>query len=168
MPEKYVVISIYNVLDLVMNLKKCSKCGKEKILKEFYFRKSGNRSGHPYEKCKECMKRRGRNYYHVNRNRQLKLAISRRGKYRVLMHTYLSEVKNRPCMDCDKRYPSYVMDFDHREGEIKTNEIARMIVGGWSKNKIETEIKKCDLVCANCHKIRTFERNHAGISKFVF
>ena len=149
-----------------MNLKICSKCGRTKSLNFFYLRKSGPRSGKYYEKCKECMKIRGRNYYHLNRERQLKLAILRSNKSKNKMRRYLVEIKDRPCADCGKKYPSYVMDFDHKTDEIKEHEIARMINGGWSKEKINNEIKKCEIVCANCHRIRTHSRN-AGLAKVV-
>jgi len=145
-----------------MNLKICSKCKISKSFPEFYLRKTGKRAGEYYEKCKECMKARGRSYYHVNRERQLSLALKRREKYRQLMRELLVEAKNKPCMDCIKSYPHYVMDFDHRNGEQKIREVARMIIGGWSKTKVLEEIEKCDLVCSNCHRIRT-HRKPAGI-----
>lgn len=141
-----------------MNLKICSKCGKEKPLTEFYFRKKGPRKNKYYEKCKECMKERGKNYYHNNHERQLKLALVRRSKYRKDLRDFLDLIKNKPCMDCKKVYPPYVMDFDHRDGEEKEKEVARMVAGGWSKDNIVKEIKKCDLVCANCHRLRTYNR----------
>jgi hypothetical protein len=141
-----------------MNLKICSKCNKRKLLKSFYFRKKGLRRGKYYEKCKDCMKTRGRLYYHLNQKRQLKLAILRRNKAKNKMRAYLAKIKDRPCADCGKRYPTYVMDFDHRDGTKKEHDIATMIVGGWAKEKIEEEIKKCDIVCSNCHRIRTYSK----------
>ena len=114
------------------------------------------RSGEYYEKCKDCMKLRGRNYYHSNHKRQLGLALIRRAKYRKAMKTFLIKIKSKPCSDCGKIYPYFVMDFDHRKDQLKEKEIAHMVAGGWSKKKIEDEIKKCDLVCANCHRIRTY------------
>ncbi len=140
-----------------MHLKKCSKCDKNKSLSEFYFRKKGPRKGKYYEKCKECMKIRGRKYYYLNHDHQLKLALIRRAKYRDALKKIIIQIKNKPCLDCGKIYPYFVMDFDHRDSKNKEKEIARMITGGWSKNKIEREIKKCDLVCANCHRIRTYK-----------
>lgn len=63
---------------------------------------------------------------------------------------------NKPCTDCDVRYPYYVMDFDH----IGTDKVA-----GISRLKhisnmeaLAVEIAKCELVCANCHRQRTHER----------
>ena len=71
----------------------------------------------------------------------------------------LLEIQNikeaSPCTDCGQHYPYYVMDFDHREN--KSFGLARAIMyTGWQK--ILKEIKKCDLVCANCHRKRTHKR----------
>jgi len=69
----------------------------------------------------------------------------------------VQEYKNKPCSDCGIRYPYYVMDFDHVRGKKKFNiSIApnKMI----SHAIILEEIAKCDVVCANCHRIRTFTK----------
>lgn len=129
-------------------------------------RKKGPRAGHLYEKCKDCMKLRGRFYYHLNREKQLKLAVLRRNKYKSFMRAYINKIKNVPCMDCGKKYPPYVMDFDHRNRKNKYIDVGRMIGGGWSKDKVDKEILKCDIVCSNCHRIRTYSIN-AGIAKVV-
>jgi predicted HNH restriction endonuclease len=49
------------------------------------------------------------------------------------------------------------MDFDHRPGETKAFEISQML-GKVSMETLEAEIAKCDIVCANCHRIRTHRR----------
>lgn len=79
------------------------------------------------------------------------------------MARYLEDLKtSKPCMDCGLRYPHYVMDFDHREDEIKLNNVSTLIfVIGASRKTIDAEIAKCDLVCANCHRIRTHDRRAA-------
>lgn len=69
--------------------------------------------------------------------------------------------KMKPCMDCEIVYPPYVMDFDHRPGEVKIADINRLVrQSNWKT--IEEEILKCDLVCANCHRIRTYNRSKSG------
>lgn len=47
------------------------------------------------------------------------------------------------------------MDYDHVRGE-KIKDISDMWAG--DKDLILAEIAKCDLVCANCHRIRTHLR----------
>ncbi len=69
----------------------------------------------------------------------------------------LWKVKDVPCMDCEIKYPPYVMDFDHRDGEIKIAGVGRLASNAGIE-KILAEIKKCDIVCANCHRIRTHKR----------
>ncbi len=70
------------------------------------------------------------------------------------------KLKDIPCMDCGNRYPSVCMDFDHRPGESKRGLVSKMIF-----RKMFTEIMKCDVVCANCHRIRTAERTNPGNGK---
>jgi hypothetical protein len=68
----------------------------------------------------------------------------------------IHRLKEVPCADCGKEFPYYVMDFDHREGEIKLFSIGNRTT--LSGDKLMAEIAKCDIVCANCHRIRTHER----------
>jgi hypothetical protein len=51
------------------------------------------------------------------------------------------------------------MDFDHVRGEKKFG-IAICINRAWKL--LEAEITKCDVVCANCHRIRTRQRKAAS------
>lgn len=69
----------------------------------------------------------------------------------------INSYKTAPCYDCGLTFPPECMQFDHRPGEIKLGNVSSMIR---SKNAITIaeEIKKCDLVCANCHAIRTARR----------
>jgi hypothetical protein len=67
---------------------------------------------------------------------------------------WLRKQKEVPCADCDVSYPYYVMDFDHRVGVTKVgtvNDILRQ--NAWAR--LREEIAKCDVVCSNCHRIRT-------------
>ena len=63
---------------------------------------------------------------------------------------------SRACADCRKKYPHFVMDFDHARGEKKFNISSG--VHKCSMEELQIEIAKCDLVCANCHRIRTHMR----------
>lgn len=62
-----------------------------------------------------------------------------------------------PCADCGVSYPSYVMEFDHT-GTDKFLNVSDMVGYGWKR--IADEIAKCDLVCSNCHKVRTHIRRN--------
>jgi hypothetical protein len=52
------------------------------------------------------------------------------------------------------------MQWDHKPGFDKLGDLADF--WGHSRQEILDEIAKCDLVCTNCHIIRTFARNGWG------
>lgn len=143
-------------------MKLCSKCKRNLELSCFYQRKKGLRAGQFYEKCKECMKVRGRKYYHDNRKRQLSLALIRRHRAYLEKRKFINKIKNKPCVDCGIKYPYYVMDLDHKTGKGKVKEVGYMTSRNWSLEKIKKEVEKCEVVCANCHRIRTFEKYKLG------
>lgn len=76
--------------------------------------------------------------------------------FRDRRRTILREAKARPCADCGRSYPHYVMDFDHVRGDKSIN-VADVIYKNWSEKRLTEEIAKCDVVCANCHRIRTHQ-----------
>jgi len=101
------------------------------------------------DKARACQRR----YY--ERNRELYYNKNKRKK--ELLRAIAQERKAQPCADCGGMFPYYVMDFDHREGEVKSAHVSRL-VGQMNLQRLLDEIEKCDVVCANCHRIRTFVR----------
>jgi hypothetical protein len=79
--------------------------------------------------------------------------IERTASRRREIRDMLRKRKDVPCTDCGQRYPHYVMDFDH-VGE-KTINPAQIASRGWGNERIEAELARCEVVCANCHRIRT-------------
>lgn len=65
-------------------------------------------------------------------------------------------LKDRPCMDCGQCYPPFVMAFDHRDPAEKLFGISTAVSRYVSMELILIEIEKCDVVCANCHAVRTW------------
>ena len=65
--------------------------------------------------------------------------------------------RGKPCVDCNEVYPHYVMDFDHVRGE-KLKNLSKLVNSTYTWRLVESEIEKCDLVCSNCHRIRTWNR----------
>lgn len=76
---------------------------------------------------------------------------------------WLAKQKDAPCLDCGGKFPAFVMDFDHRYGVKKLFKIAAARMR--KKSVVEAEIAKCDLVCSNCHRIRTHERKVHEMNK---
>ncbi len=73
----------------------------------------------------------------------------------------LDELRDRPCADCGGRFPPCAMDFDHRDPGSKRSGVTRLI-GRAGTERLLDEVAKCDIVCANCHRLRTFERRVAA------
>ena len=87
---------------------------------------------------------------------------SRRRREQTAMMQKLREV---PCVDCKQRFPFFAMDFDHRHSAQKSFEVTRML-GRLATERLLEEVAKCDIVCANCHRDRTYRRRaaHAGVA----
>ena len=69
---------------------------------------------------------------------------------------FIRSFKQYPCSDCGVQYQFGVMEFDHCRGKKSFNLSSP---GRRSKIVILEELKKCDLVCANCHRMRTMKRS---------
>jgi hypothetical protein len=63
----------------------------------------------------------------------------------------------KTCTDCGGTFPPEVMQWDHLPGTIKLGEISDKM-RQCSPKLIFEELAKCELVCANCHAIRTYRR----------
>lgn len=86
-----------------------------------------------------------------------KYYLDRNQRKAELIKDEIRKIKeSTPCADCKNKYPFYVMDFDHREDENKEYCVSQMM--GIGRSKILAEIAKCDIVCANCHRSRTYKR----------
>lgn len=94
-----------------------------------------------------------RDWYLRNRDKVLENQKAVNKSLREAKRSYIREIKDStPCADCGVSYPYYVMDFDHLRD--KSMNIAEM----WqscSWKAIKEEIAKCEIVCSNCHRIRT-------------
>lgn len=61
--------------------------------------------------------------------------------------------KGNKCLDCGNIFPDCCLDFDHRDPHLKAFAISRKM--GLPLSELKIEVDKCDLVCKNCHAIRT-------------
>ena len=130
--------------------KVCTKCDIDKPINEYNWKKRGvlRRS-----ECKACWSKYIRGHYHDNIEYYRKKAIrhmkNRRATARKWRLNYLIE---HSCVDCgDDRIPC--LDFDHVRGE-KVKSISSMVSNGALVRKIVNEVQKCEVRCANCHRIR--------------
>jgi hypothetical protein len=62
------------------------------------------------------------------------------------------------CHDCKVKYPHYILEFDHRDGKLKIDNVNR-VLKRFGRDAAWEEARKCDVVCSNCHKRRSYERD---------
>ncbi len=100
-------------------------------------------------------KEQHRAYYHArtkeSKDRKVRLQRERRRRITLQIREYRASLG---CMDCGENNP-LVLDFDHRDRGDKSFEVSDGVRRGCSFETIMKEIEKCDVVCANCHRIRT-------------
>lgn len=118
-------------------MRRCLDCGLESDDLERFTRDNNAKYGRQ-NVCKPCSNKR---------------TVAKRGKVKAIIDAF----KDRPCTDCGVRYPAHVMDLDHT-GE-KTGDVSVLRVSRGMETVL-TELEKCEVVCANCHRQRTFERGY--------
>lgn len=64
------------------------------------------------------------------------------------------------CVDCGYAKHWSALDFDHLPGFKKLFNVGVNVNRKWCE--VEREITKCEVVCSNCHRIRTYERSHSN------
>ena len=96
---------------------------------------------------------------HYKRNKDKYKAKSRKRnkEQRKRNKDYVAFVKSlSSCVDCGEDNP-VVLEYDHVRGEKRAN-ISDMARQSYSIKTIQIEIDKCEIRCANCHRIVTYER----------
>jgi hypothetical protein len=83
-------------------------------------------------------------------------------KRRSQKRDYVQQAKmaNPACTDCGIEYPYYVLDYDHLPQFEKSFPLSSSGVKDRSIESIKAEIAKCELVCSNCHRHRTYVRTN--------
>lgn len=136
-------------------IKRCYTCRSDKKLCEF--NKNKCRKDGLNSICKECSRKRSKEYYNDNQSDHKKTVSSnRRRRVADAKLFVLNLVSKSKCTDCGNK-DHRTFEFDHIRG-IKKNDISSLVGGGYSTKFIQEEINKCEIVCANCHRIRTFTR----------
>ena len=98
-----------------------------------------------------------RRSYHKNAAKHRDKKNTRTRRLYVERREFLNWLKEEQvCSDCHHAWPTFVLEFDHCPGVKK-----RFSISDWARtsvplNDLQVEIAKCDLVCANCHRIRTY------------
>lgn len=133
-----------------ISYKICTHCKASLPITDFRFKNiSKNRR---YSYCYTCRQGITKDHYEEHKDAYLK----RNARFRLRNSEIIREHKSKPCADCGIQYPYYVMDFDHRDGEVKLVNLGN--ARSMTRPQILKEIAKCDVVCSNCHRERTYQR----------
>jgi len=130
----------------------CRSCRRVKAFTEFAIKNRLN--GLRSTLCRECQRVYGREHYQRTRASYLRRGQVNKSRYRMQNRARVAEyLSSHPCVDCGLT-DLLVLEFDHRDGRAKEDEVARLIgTGQWAK--LQAEIAKCDVRCANCHRRKT-------------
>lgn len=135
-----------------LETKVCPRCKNPKLLSEFGWRNKAKGKLQVY--CNSCRHTYDQNHQKSNPD----LYVARNQRARERLRAWVASLKSGPCVDCHNIFPPCVMDFDHRSGKVSN--ISLMVTQCKSRASILEEISKCDLVCSNCHRIRTCKQQH--------
>ncbi len=134
-------------------MKTCTGCKKSKTLEEFGNWKRSKDGKYP--RCILCKRDYDKAYYKTNSNRAGYLKVAAKALTDRNQQWVWDYLLSHPCVDCGEPDP-IVLEFDHVRGE-KHNNISKMIRVN-SLEMIQTEIAKCEVRCANCHRRVTYKR----------
>jgi hypothetical protein len=131
-------------------LRRCVMCGLWKAMNEFHASRTGQ-----FSYCRECRRAYDRRYYR-ERGKPTRHAPKRARA--TTERAWMAALKEGvPCTDCGDVFPVWVMHWDHLPGFEKLGCISEM-VGSRSRAVTIADLEKCELVCANCHVLRTIRR----------
>ena len=125
----------------------CSKCKRELPVDNFRWKNKSQ--GKRHSQCKECQKKQ--EHQHYLEDKQRRIDVRERAEWSKKNNTTLVDYyRSLGCKKCgEKRF--YLMEFHHRDPSLKDNTINHMIKSA-SYETLKNEIKKCDVLCANCHR----------------
>jgi hypothetical protein len=126
----------------------CSICKQVKNLEKDFYKGRGYRGGYRSH-CKKC----ARSFKTQTPEQTLLRVYRTRRRNRQFIWDYYS---THPCVDCGEPDPR-VLELDHCRGDDKVAGVSQLVHNTRSLKTIVAEIAKCDVVCANCHRIRTCE-----------
>jgi NADH:ubiquinone oxidoreductase subunit F (NADH-binding) len=108
--------------------------------------------------CKPCRKDYDREYHARNRARRQEQVKERRRR----LHEWNNRIKSStPCADCGRTFHPVAMTWDHLPGTDKVTEVSNLVRAG-KTIQARKEIEKCEVVCANCHAVRSYERRNGA------
>lgn len=128
----------------------CRECKQEKPEEEFPYRDMAR--GVRHRLCKTCRTIYNQSWYAKNAATHKLAVAATRVVLRDRNWQWLQDLKaDLKCIRCGETYAA-CLDFHHRDGTTKDMSLGEAISHGWSIARLEAELAKCDVLCANCHR----------------
>lgn len=142
-----------------MNRKRCGKCNQLQPLSNFNFK---HKKLKKYQsKCKVCQSEYHSTWYAKNKQSCMDRARNNSAEYIDRNKDFVDKYKRKlGCKYCSESAPP-ALDFHHIKESSKKRNISDLIRDAVSIKTLLEEIKKCDVVCANCHR-----KLHAGYHEY--
>jgi hypothetical protein len=136
-----------------MELKYCKSCEQELKVDQFYKQKS-NKTGYQ-QYCKQCSVKAALKYQKDNKERVNKRIQKTNHIIRDRNFNFVKRYLQMfgKCIDCNHK-DIRVLEFDHVRGN-KIKGVKDMCGNTSSIKSIKDEIRKCEVRCCNCHRIKT-------------
>lgn len=133
-----------------MERRRCGACKKNRLLKFFAAR---NKQAGTYQAwCRDC--RSSYDQVRYNSSDEQKRIRRKNDRIRERNAKFICDyLLAHPCVECDESDP-LVLDFDHVRGDKRFN-VSTAVRNCYSLETISTEIAKCDIRCASCHRRKT-------------
>ena len=144
-------------------MKQCTKCKETKELNEFNKNKDCYNSW-----CIKCVRERSKEFYLKNKEKQI-LKFKKQNKEKADFILSLKEGKY--CEKCGYNKCLASLDFHHLDPKQKDFNISdfKRTRGFSDLILINNEIKKCIVLCSNCHREFHFleRQNNINIEKYL-
>ena len=145
-------MSEISVLIHMTSLKTCSTCKQDLDVTRFNKRRRA-KDGLQHQ-CKQCQREGQNKYYRRDESYKQRVKAAAAKALREKRQKLRAVLDERHCVQCGEADP-VVLDFDHIDPTTKLTEIGTMFRRGYSWDKIEAEIAKCQVLCSNCHRRKT-------------
>lgn len=129
--------------------KKCYKCGQ--LLPVEQFSKNSRRSDGLSDRCKNCHAIYRKQHYDLHKQSTIDRVHLRRQELHDRATQYKVQIGCQT-PGCTNNHPA-ILEFHHTDPSQKEINISAAIAQGWGWERLIVEIKKCIVVCSNCHKI---------------
>lgn len=135
----------------------CIKCGRDLQAEEFPFKSMARNIRQTT--CKACL----RVYAKAHYDRNVRYYVAKAKRARPVAQDKLRRIRQEAdlhCIDCGFSHPA-AMEFHHLDPSQKEGFVSRI----QSASKLRKEMKKCVVLCSNCHRIRHWNEKNAGVAK---